>query len=366
MPSLSILHSDRAKRHAVVGLCVLILLALGYWLYQRFTHVYTDDARIAADMVDIAAEVSGPLVSLSAVVGQRVQRGDVLARVDARKIEYQLEALDARLEEVRARHRSVEAERHMVNQQSSGALDAARSRLDAARALHRGARSDLELKQGEWRRARSLRERELIATQDWERTRSAWQQAQQSAQEAAASVAAAEAAVVEARALGLKVNVLDSDLAALEQQLARLRAERGRLQVELEQHVLRAPVAGVIDETFVNPGEHVAAGQRLLLMHDPDAIWVNANVKETDVRHLKAGQSVMLSVDAYPDRRFTGELVRIGDAATSEFALLPSTNPSGNFTKITQRLPLKIAVMAGDAWLRPGMMVEVSIDVRGS
>ena len=92
-------------------------------------------------------------------------------------------------------------------------------------------------------------------------------------------------------------------------------------------------------------------------------VWVDANVKETDFRKLAIGASARITVDAYPNRVFEGDVVRLGEAATSQFALLPSPNPSGNFTKVTQRLPVRISIDQQDGLLRPGMMVEVSIDV---
>ena len=116
----------------------------------------------------------------------------------------------------------------------------------------------------------------------------------------------------------------------------------------------------------VGPGYRVyygQAGQRLVLLHDPKAVWVEVLLKETKLDGLKPGQSVSVSVDAYPDRPFHGRIERIGTAATSQFALMPSPNPSGNFTKINQRVPVRIKVeQPDDNPLRPGMMVEVDID----
>ena len=100
------------------------------------------------------------------------------------------------------------------------------------------------------------------------------------------------------------------------------------------------------------------------MLHDPSNIWIEANVRETEIRRLVVGQTVDIEVDAYPDRPFAGRLVRVGHATTSEFALLPSPNPSGNFTKITQRLTVKIAVEQQAGLLKPGMMVEAYINVR--
>ena len=98
-------------------------------------------------------------------------------------------------------------------------------------------------------------------------------------------------------------------------------------------------------------------------MHDTDEIWISANVKETELRHFDTGARARVRVDAYPRARLAGRVTRIGSAATSEFALLPSPNPSGNFTKITHRVKIRIDLDdSADLTLRPGMMVEVAID----
>jgi membrane fusion protein (multidrug efflux system) len=97
-------------------------------------------------------------------------------------------------------------------------------------------------------------------------------------------------------------------------------------------------------------------------MHDPAAVWVEANVRETEIGRIAAGQPVAITVDAYPGEHFAGTVERIGQAANSQYALLPRLNESGTFTKVTQRLEVRIAVEQHEGRLRPGMMVEVSID----
>ena len=134
-----------------------------------------------------------------------------------------------------------------------------------------------------------------------------------------------------------------------------------RADIELRQVV--SPVDGVISRTFIAAGEYASAGQRLLLLHDPTKIWIEARFRETDIRRLTVGQHVHITIDAYPDETFEGTIERIGHAATSEFALLPTPNPTGNFTKVTQRLPVRIAIQQRDGRLRPGMMVEAYVDI---
>mgnify|MGYP000066495199 CR=1 FL=1 len=124
------------------------------------------------------------------------------------------------------------------------------------------------------------------------------------------------------------------------------------------------PGDGVVVMTFVRAGEHVSAGQRILMYHNPAEVWVEANVKETEVARLKLGMPAQVRVDAFPGEVFKGEIERIGDAATSKFALLPNPNPSGNFTRVTQRLPLRIRLADKASRLKPGMLVEVDVDTR--
>jgi membrane fusion protein (multidrug efflux system) len=140
-------------------------------------------------------------------------------------------------------------------------------------------------------------------------------------------------------------------------------AQLEQKRIELAKRGIAAAFAGVVDAVFVDPGEYVSPGTRLLIYHDPGRIWVDANVKETDFRRLKLGAPATIRVDAYPGLVLQGRIQRLGQAATSQFALLPSPNPSGNFTKVTQRLPVRIAIEQKDGLLRPGMMVDVGIDV---
>ena len=129
--------------------------------------------------------------------------------------------------------------------------------------------------------------------------------------------------------------------------------------------VVVSPLDGVVSRVFVEVGEYVQPGQRIALVHDPRNIYVEANIRETNIRRLFLDQAVRVEVDAYPDLSFEGRIEMIGAAATSEFALLPNPNPSGNFTKVTQRLPIRISVVQEEAMLRPGMLVVIEIDIPG-
>jgi membrane fusion protein (multidrug efflux system) len=135
------------------------------------------------------------------------------------------------------------------------------------------------------------------------------------------------------------------------------------LKLDVNDQRIRSPVTGVIARKFAEPGEYIQSGQNLMLVYSPDQLWIEANIKETAFASVKVGQRVRITVDALSGEAFNGRVERIGTAATSEFALLPSPNPSGNFTKTTQRVPVRILFDEADERLRPGLMVEVGIHV---
>ena len=196
------------------------------------------------------------------------------------------------------------------------------------------------------------------------------EQAQTAAKQAAenlnvvrAKATSSSAALSESRANAAQVDVLEKQIQRLRVNRESIQVQRERQASEVKKHTITSPVTGVVDQTFVNEGEYVAPGQRFALVHDSRDVWINANIKETEVQKIRQGQPVIITVDAYPGRTFSGKVLLVGSAATSQFALIPSPNPSGNFTKITQRIPVKISVEQQDGLLKPGMMVEVDIDV---
>jgi membrane fusion protein (multidrug efflux system) len=339
-------------------------LAVGLFFLERMNHVYVSDARIGASMISVSSRVPGWVAEFRASTADRVEAGDLLVSIDSRKARLELAELEARLHEIEAQRETAKARLEMVDRQTRSECEARRSRLAAASAALAQAASAVELSRRDFERAESLLERNVMPRQKWDELRTAHERALQEHEKARANVGAAEAAVLEAEAGRQQIEVLEAELARLSHLEDQMRAKQRQRELTVQDHDIRSPIRGVVDRTFANEGEFVSPGQRLLMIHDPDDVWVDSNVRETEIRHLELGLPATVAVDAYPGREFRGEIIRIGDAATSEFALLPNPNPSGNFTKITQRIPVRIAVAQSDGMLRPGMMVEVDIDIR--
>lgn len=351
---------SRHKAKFVALLAIGFLVAGGYWVYMRYTHIYIDDARIDGEVVTLSSRVGGWLMELPVIEGDEVKKGQVLARIDDRDSVLQREVLVSKLRAIESQIGVTHAQTGQVAQETAGRYQSESNRLVASEADAGATAAQLRQAELEMKRMQGLEK--YVSGQEIDQARAAYQLAQERHRKALADVAAARGALSSAGGSRQQVQVIGQQQQVLARQADEIRAEIKRRDIDITDRTLSAPADGRVVMTFVRKGEHVSAGQRIMMFHDPKEIWVEANVKETDVGYLKPGMKADIKVDAYPGQVFKGEVFRIGQAATNRFALLPDPNPSGNFTKITQRLPLRVKLTEKDARLRPGMMVEVIIE----
>jgi membrane fusion protein, multidrug efflux system len=349
---------------AIVAIVLAALVYGGREIYLRFTHIYEYDARVTADIVTISSRADGWVVDMPVREGMRVEAGQVVAKIDDRAAKLKSDSLRAQIEGVRAERTRLRAERRLTLNQADALAKTRGSVVQARENALAATKADLDFAKNELERQWSLFERRVSNERSLLVAQSAVEKLESQLQQARAEHEQALNSLEEAKVEQDKLGVIDAQIAALDHQVANLAAQMHQQNVDVEDRTIKSPISAVIDRTFVLPGEYVQSGQRILLLHNPDEVWVEANIKETQVGRLKLGQMVVVSVDAYPNDRFVGKVARIGSATTARFALLPTPNPSGNFTKITQRVPVKIDMVEMPKPLTPGMMVEVEIDVR--
>ncbi len=365
--SANVGHSDDAAKPAqsrrklwgLIAAAVVLLAWGGHWVYQRATHVYIDDARIDGEVITMASRVSGWITELPVIEGDEVKKDQLLVRVDERDSVLQRDVLVSKLQAIEGQMAVMRAQTGQVDQETLGRYQSETNRLAAAEAEIGTLDAQLKQAQEDLKRMQTLDK--FASGQELDHARSAHAQAQERHRKAQSEAAAVRGALSSAGGSRRQVSVIGQQLLVLARQADEMRAEIKRREVDIADRTINAPSNGKVVMTFVRKGEHVAAGQRILMFHDPNEIWVEANIKETDIGRLKTGMKADIHVDAYPGKTFKGEVFRIGQAATNRFALLPDPNPSGNFTKITQRLPLRVKLLDKDAALRPGMMVEVYV-----
>ena len=352
------------RTFAIAAVVVAVLIFGGREIYSRFTHIYEYDARVTADIVTISSRADGWVMEMPALEGMRVAAGGIVARIDDRSAKLKIDAFKAQIEGVRAERTRLRAERRLTLNQADTLFRTRTTAILVREKALAATKSDLDLAKLDLERTRSLFASRVSNEKQLQMAQAAVDKLESQMEQLHAEHEQAVNSLDQAKAEQDKLGVIDAQIAALDHQVANLAAQMHQQNVDVEDRTIRSPIPAVIDRTFVLPGEYVQSGQRILLLHNPDEVWVEANIKETQVGRLKLGQKVIVSVDAYPDERFIGKIGRIGSATTARFALLPTPNPSGNFTKITQRMPVKIDMVEMPKPLTPGMMVEVEIDLR--
>jgi len=356
----------RILRFGIIGLIVLAaLLSVGRWGYWQWSHVSETDARVKAATIAVSSRVSGWIVDIPVSDGARISKGDVLVEIDSRESKLRLAEHGSQISALAAEREQITAQIELIELTTARRVDALRSRAESAQVAVQAGREQYDLARAEFERSRALLKDGVVSRQRLDQVQAELSRAQERHEKARSNLAAALADVAEAEAERGQIKVLTSRIEELSYEEAQIAAQRDRQGLDVADRTIKSAVTGIVSETFVDMGEYVNPGQRLMLVHNPDAIWVEANIKETDIRHLSPGMAVDVSFDAYPDETFQGTVERIGQAATSEFALLPNPNPSGNFTKVTQRLPVRIAIDQADGKLRPGMMAIVDIAIPG-
>jgi membrane fusion protein, multidrug efflux system len=329
----------------------LMIVGLGfygryYWTIGRFL-VSTDDATVEADSVIISPRVSGYIDAVLVQDNQRVAAGQILARIDDRMYRAALAEAEADVQAAKASIGNLQQE--IVQQRL--AVDEARAAVDADNA-------GLTFSKQEYRRYARLARTGAGPRADSER----WDA---NVREKQATLARDKAAVGVAEK---QIDVLASALAKARATLAQKRALLQEAQLNVGYTTITAPVNGTVGERTLRVGQYVQAGTELMAVVPLSAVYVTANYEETQLTHVRHGQKVTITVDMFPGITVNGVVNSIAPASGEEFALLPPDNATGNFTKIVQRIPVKITLDPDDPLvgrLRPGMSVEPTIDTRG-
>jgi len=354
----------RRRRSLLLAGAGAVALIVIVWILLRWNHITENDAYVLADMVTISSRVDGWIAERRVTDGDTVKQGDTLVLIDQRNARLLVDELTSKKSSLQKKYEWMQVQLAVTKESTENAVAAAKARHEEAEANMGMTAAEMEQAQLDYKRNKPLMARDAISRRTWDQTRTTNQMTVEKHRLAKAQVSATLANLADAIAKRADVAVLQKQLEELAHDIEQVRSQIGQKEVDLDDRILRSPINGMVDQKFAEPGEYVIASQRLLLLHDPKRVWIEVLLKETKLAAVRLGQPVEISVDAYPGRRFTGRVERVGHVATSQFALLPNPNPSGNFTKIAQRVPVRIKVdQPDDNPLRPGMMVEVDIDV---
>jgi membrane fusion protein, multidrug efflux system len=340
--------APKRKKLVLMSIGALVALAavaysVNYFLVGRF-FISTDDAYVRANSTTLGARVSGHIAAILPGDNTLVHTGDVIFRIDDG--DYKI-AVDAARTKIATQQATIERIGRQVAAQVS-AVEQAQANLVSAQAGQK--RADLDY------------DRQQTLSNKGYASRATFEQSEAGRDQGLAGVNAAQAAINAARD---NVEVTKAQQAEAQAQLAELQTSLAKAERDLDFTQVRAPVDGTFSNRLVNTGDFITIGQRLGNVVPLDDVFIDANYKETQLKRIRPGQPVTIAVDAYGHRKFEGVVDSIAPAAGSVFTLLPPDNATGNFTKIVQRLPVRVRVpkdVARENLLRAGMSVYATVD----
>ncbi|OFS73080.1 hemolysin D [Pseudomonas sp. HMSC08G10] len=348
-------EADTSKpkvRKALLRITVLALAIMGgagyanhWWSNGRFFED-TDDAYVGADVTVISAKVPGYIAEVAVVDNQFVKAGDVLARIDARDYDAALAKADGAVAAQRARLANLDA----VELLQQAIISQAKAQIEARSAEAQRALNDRV-------RYQTLVNSQAVSVQSAQRVEATWKTAQ-------ADRAHAEAGLLAARQ---QLAVIDTQRQQTRAALAQAEADREQARLNILYTELRAPVDGYVGNRRAKVGAFAASGSQLISVVPAHGLWVDANFKEDQLAHMQIGQTVSVTADILPGRTFHGRIESIAPATGAQFSVLPPENATGNFTKIVQRVPVRVRLEGSDAdfgALRPGLSVIAEVDTR--
>jgi membrane fusion protein (multidrug efflux system) len=386
------------KRMTRRSIILLSLLGVGlagggtWWFLHRGLE-NTDDAQIDGDVVPVPARVSAPVVELHFTENQVVHAGDLLVVLDDQEARARLEQAEATLASAEATAQAAEADAEVARTNAIGNRSIAQASLRSASAGAASARDQISqadaalrsteatLRQADQDRERNRKLLEQgaiprvvldqyetaynVALSARDAAKARLSQLHQSASQATGAIAEASARAEVTGNVDVIVQQATAKAKSARAQVASATASRDLAKLQLSYTRIVAPQDGVISKRTVTVGQMVAAGQPVAQLIAP-GLWVTANFKETQIADMHVGQPASFSVDAFPGHDFHGQVESFSGATGSRFSLLPPDNASGNFTKVVQRLPVRvhIAALPKGVALRPGMSVDLTVDTR--
>ena len=342
-----------SRKKFVLPVVGLLVLGAGVWGFRQYTygssHESTDNAQVDGHIVPVLAKVGGYVRAVSVAENQSVKEGQPLVQINDDELRVKLAQSDADLAAAQAATGG--------RGQAQALVETAQSQTAAGQANVAAAQATLTRAQSDFRRYQQLAAQQIISQQNLDAAR--------------AAVAVAEAQLSAARrqaaAQGSGVGNAQAGVRLAEARLAGAQASRDNARLQLSYTKVAAPVTGTVARKTVEVGQLVQPGQTLMSVVSDTGVFVTANFKETQLVDLKVGQVVELDVDAYDGAKAQGVVESISGASGARFALLPPDNATGNFTKVVQRVPVRIRITRGLGQgqpLRPGMSVEAHVTTK--
>lgn len=349
----------------IIGIVVLVIGAVisARWVVWRLGHAVTDAAYVEADIANVAPHVAGKIVAVEVHEGERVHAGQVLFRIDPSEYDRKVAAASAVLTAARAAAARARSGLALARKTVPADIAAARAGVAAARSQLAKAEANLARWEKQEQRFRRLLEARAVGRAQFEQVDTAWKAARADVEAARAAVKAAEARLAQARAARARIAGAEAALKQAEDGVRRAQAGLRLARLARSWCDVTAPIDGLVARVLQHPGDFAAPGRPAIGLYDPRTRYVEARFEETKLRYIGVGKAVTMTVDREPGKRFTGHVFLVAPASAAEFALIPRDVTAGEFTKVTQRVPVKIRIDHLEKYpeLVPGLSVVVAV-----
>ncbi len=389
---------QKSRRRFIIIAVVMVLIvgALLFWWRSTF-YEDTDDAQINGHLIQISSRIAGQVIKIDVDENQFVDKGAEIAQLDPRDFEVAVQQDEANLQAAQAAYEAARVNVPITGINTGSNLRSTSSDVEGAQAQVAASRQQLEGAQAQVAQADAnyikakldlerytpLVQKDVISKQQFDqavatadadkaavdnaRAMQAVAQAQIRVSEERVKQAVAQFQNAQSAPQQVKAQKAKADQAAAQVQQAQAQLDQARLNLSYTKVV--APTAGIITRKSVEINQNLSVGQNMMTLVSLDDIWITANFKETQLREMRAGQSVVVSVDAYGGRKYDAKVTQIGGATGSVLSLFPPENATGNYVKVVQRVPVRIDLTDlkdedSDHLLRPGLSVEPKVRVK--
>ena len=354
------------KSRITNALCLLVIIAAipygMHWLYYRFTHAITDDAFVESDLINMTPRVPGHIKELLVDESYVIKKDQLLAILDPVDYQAQAEMSQAKAEKTLKNAEALKITLERTTQVVDRETNIAQSGIAKAEDDLKKAQANAERVERDFKRVENLYETKSVAKHQFDNINAERTAAVATLSSAKLGVNVAKQTYERVVAEKLVVKELEAKIASAEKEAKEAAKGLEIAKLNLEHTQIKSPINGVVAKKFIHAGDFVSPGFPIFSIYDADNVFVRAQLEETKMKGLALGQTVDLEVDAFSRRTFQGRVIKIGDATGSQFMLIPRDTTTGEFTKVVQRIPIKIQITDDpEHVLKPGYSVTVGI-----
>jgi len=357
----------RAKLKVVIGAVLIGAFGLlSYEIFYWFTHVYENNARVQTDLTNISAQVDGKIEAILVEEGSTVKAGQLLISLVQDDIKLNIESLSTDLALEKARRASLMSEKDAFETDLQSKLETQREKIRSLEGEHKSIRNRLELARKNLSRVKFLFDKKLTPEAQFTDEQDKALVLEGKASFLAGNVAVAKKEFNQLKAARKQIEVLENKIKISDIKQNQIRDMIRKQKLSLSYRLITSPIDGVVGRIHKFKGEYIEDGVNILMLHDPTRYWIEAYVDESQIRHVRVGQDVLINFDAHPFEDYFGKVKRVGNITTAEMGVENRNADNGKLGGSIERVPVRISLDNPPPNLTPGMRADINVRIYDS